>query len=58
MKTYYVYLNHPYERDLIGSGTKEECQAIKAKKDAEWQVGYLWDTEISDEEKEVYSMFD
>ena len=58
MEKYYVYLNHPYGVELIGSGTLEECEKIKAKKDAQWQIGDYWSTEIVDHQIKEYSMYD
>lgn len=55
---FYVYLEHPYGRTTIGSGTKEECEKIKAKKDAEWQSGYSWHTYISAEKLKDFDMYD
>lgn len=51
-KKYYVYMDSPYaSAELIGSAdSKEEAETIKAKKDAEWKPGYLWNTYISDKE--------
>lgn len=51
-KKWYVYMDSPYaSAERIGSSdTKEEAEAIKAKKDAEWKPGYLWNTYISDKE--------
>lgn len=57
-KTYYVYLISPYGVECIGRGTLEECEKIKARKDSEWQIGYMWDTYISDHEEKEYSMYD
>lgn len=55
---FYVYLDHPYGRTTIGSGTKEECEKIKAKKDAEWQSGYSWHTYISADKLKDFDMYD
>lgn len=54
--TYYVYMDSPYGTELLGK-TKDRkvAEEIKAKKDAEWQIGYLWHTRISEtEEKETF----
>ena len=53
-RKWYVYMDSPYaSAERIGSAdTKEEAEAIKAKKDAEWKPGYLWNTYISDKEIE------
>ena len=55
---FYVYLHHPYGISCIGSGTLEECEKIKAKKDAEWKPGYMWSTEILDHKIKTYDMWD
>lgn len=55
---FYVYLDHPYGRTTIGSGTKEECEKIKAKKDVEWQSGYSWHTYISADKLKDFDMYD
>ncbi len=55
---YYVYLISPYGTELIGSGTKEECEKVKANKDKEWKPGYYWYTELSQEKKKENSYYD
>lgn len=57
-KIYYVYLNSPAGTELIGSGTKETCEKIKAEKDKEWQPGYFWHTEISEVKIKEYNLWD
>lgn len=55
---YYVYLHSPAGTELIGSGTKEECEKIKAEKDADWKPGYYWYTEITEEKQEEKILWD
>lgn len=57
-KTYYVYLNSPTGTELIGRGTKETCEKIKAEKDKEWQPSYLWNTEISEAKIKENNLWD
>lgn len=45
---YYVYLEGICGTELIGSGTKEHCEEVKAKKEANWQPGYMWYVNIYD----------
>lgn len=57
-KNYYVYLISPYGVELIGSGTLEECEKIKAEQDSKWQIGYMWHTRISDHEEKEHTFYD
>ena len=49
-------MDSPYGTELLGkTKDRKEAEEIKAKKDAEWQIGYLWHTRISEtEEKETF----
>ena len=56
---YYIYLDNPSGRELIGiANSEEEAKKIKAEKDKEWKTGDYWNTFISTKELEEISMYD
>lgn len=57
-KTYYVYLEGICGTELIGSGTKEQCEQVKANKMQDWRPGYLWQVSIYDYEVKEYCYWD
>lgn len=58
MKKYYVYLEGVCGTELIGSGTKEQCEKIKAEKEKEWEPGFMWFVNIYDHEKNEKNYWD
>lgn len=56
-KTYYVYLHSPAGTEIIGSGDYESCKKIKENKDAQWEPGYMWFTEIVNDKQKEASYF-
>lgn len=55
---YYVYLHSPCGTELIGKGTKLECELIVEKKQETWKPGDMWSTEITNKEKKETNYWD
>ena len=56
---FYVYQDSPYGTELIGRAeTHEEAEKIKAKRDAQWEPGFLWSTRITEKEEKETSCYD
>ena len=56
---YYVYLDTPVGTELIGS-TKYRviAEIIKAKKDADWEPGFMWNTRITEHIEKETNFYD
>jgi hypothetical protein len=49
---YYVYLDSPYGTELIGKSTdKSVVEKIKSEQDSKWEVGFMWNTRITEKEE-------
>lgn len=56
---FYVYMHNYYGTELIGiAETIEKANEIKAKQDAKWEKGFLWNTEITTKKLKEVSYFD
>jgi hypothetical protein len=56
---YYVYLDTPVGTELIGSAKdKETADMIKAKKDADWEPGFMWNTRITKQPEKETNFYD
>ena len=56
---FYVYQDGYYGTELIGRAkTRKEAEEIKAKRDAKWEPGFLWNTRIAEKEEKEFSCFD
>lgn len=56
---FYVYLDNPYGTEMIGrSKDRAKAEQIKAKQDAKWKPGFMWDTRITEKEEKDFSCFD
>ena len=56
---YYVYLDTPVGTELIGSTKDREiAEMIKAKKDADWEPGFMWNTRITEHIEKETNFYD
>lgn len=56
---YYVYLDSPYGTELIGKSTdKSVVEKIKSEQDSKWEVGFMWNTRITEKEEKESSYYD
>lgn len=56
---YYVYLDTPVGTELIGSAKDREiAEIIKAKKDADWEPGFMWSTRITEHIEKETNFYD
>ena len=56
---YYVYLDTPAGTELIGSAKdRETAEIIKAKKDADWEPGFMWSTRITERIEQETNFYD
>lgn len=56
---YFVYLISPYGTELIGkSSNKSVAEKIKSDQDSKWEVGYMWNTRITEKEEKEYNYYD
>lgn len=56
---YYVYLDSPYGTELIGKSTdKSVAEKIKSEQDSKWEVGFMWNTRITEKEEKENSYYD
>ena len=59
MNMYYVYLDSPYGTELIGKSTdKSVAEKIKSEQDSKWEVGFMWNTRITEKEEKESSYYD
>jgi len=57
-ETWYVYLDSPTGVDLICSGSKEKCEQKKKEKDAQWETGDMWRTELTNKKRKESYLWD
>ncbi len=56
---YYVYLDTPVGTELIGSTKyKMVAEIIKAKKDADWEPDFMWNTRITEHIEKETNFYD
>lgn len=56
---YYVYLDTPVGTELIGSAKdRETAEMIQAKKDADWEPGFMWSTRITERIEQETNFYD